>query len=349
MTAMVSKSIEAAEEGRLSELNSHLNALRLVSPEQDGAGMLALASALSVLGSMGRFDAAKSVLTEHFLASEPANDKAPLAQAWANAVDAYQQTFTHEDPWKGLQNAGAALSVFRDAGDLAGAALSRVSCGMNYWCLGLLERAEHELRETPTGGEQLGHISSLRSGWLAGVLADRGALEEAHREATRLVETARERKAGSDEGRGRWVLAEILRRAGELDEAEREASMAVSLLRSAPLDELAATATLSAIWLDQRRTSEAATNAAAVMLSYEAFRAFGYRGAYARLVYAKALHAVGAHDSAREAVAIARARLLANAAKIGDADVRTGFLRNVPENARTLELAREWLGTEGRS
>jgi len=55
--------------------------------------------------------------------------------------------------------------------------------------------------------------------------------------------------------------------------------------------------------------------------------------------FAEALHATGAHDAARRALADARARLLAIADKIADPDYKTSFLERVPEHARTLALA----------
>jgi hypothetical protein len=61
-------------------------------------------------------------------------------------------------------------------------------------------------------------------------------------------------------------------------------------------------------------------------------------------MHAEALHAAGQQERARAAIATARDRLLANAEKIGDPTYRKSFLENVPENARTVELAREWLG-----
>ena len=75
---------------------------------------------------------------------------------------------------------------------------------------------------------------------------------------------------------------------------------------------------------------------------YEALGAFGFRGAYARLVHVEALEATGDHASAATALATARDRLLLQAAKIGDLALRRRFLEDLPENARTLALARQW-------
>jgi hypothetical protein len=69
-----------------------------------------------------------------------------------------------------------------------------------------------------------------------------------------------------------------------------------------------------------------------------------FRGAFVRLAHAEALHATGAHDAARAAIAQARARLLAITDRISDPDYRASFLEQVPENARTLALASAWLG-----
>ena len=69
-----------------------------------------------------------------------------------------------------------------------------------------------------------------------------------------------------------------------------------------------------------------------------------FREAFVRLVHAEALHATGARDAARHAIAGARTRVVAIADKIPDPGYHASFLENVPENARTLALAAAWLG-----
>jgi hypothetical protein len=54
--------------------------------------------------------------------------------------------------------------------------------------------------------------------------------------------------------------------------------------------------------------------------------------------------AAGDHTAARQALAVARDRLLVQAARIGDPDMRRSFLEAVPENARIQALAAQWLG-----
>jgi len=74
-----------------------------------------------------------------------------------------------------------------------------------------------------------------------------------------------------------------------------------------------------------------------------------FRGAFVRLAHAEALHATGAHDAARHAIAEARTRLFVIADRIADPAYKQRFLESVPENARTLALTREWVGEAAHS
>ncbi|WP_437517463.1 hypothetical protein [Sorangium sp. So ce1099] len=65
---------------------------------------------------------------------------------------------------------------------------------------------------------------------------------------------------------------------------------------------------------------------------------------FIRLVHVEALTAAGEHEAARAALAVARRRLLATAARISAPDLRRSFLEDVTDNARTLRLAEERLG-----
>ena len=68
--------------------------------------------------------------------------------------------------------------------------------------------------------------------------------------------------------------------------------------------------------------------------------------AFLRLVHAECLEATGDHEAATAAIARARDRLFVIADKIDEPAYRTSFLENVPENRRTLALARRWLDEE---
>jgi hypothetical protein len=61
-----------------------------------------------------------------------------------------------------------------------------------------------------------------------------------------------------------------------------------------------------------------------------------------RLVLAEALEANGDGAGARQALASAWTRLQERAARITNETWRDSFLTRLPDNARTMDLAREW-------
>jgi hypothetical protein len=215
--------------------------------------------------------------------------------------------------------------------------------GMNLWFLGALAPAAQWLEGIPAADTTLGEQSSLRRFLLSWVYADRGALGEARARAIEVCASCRAHRDRLGEARGSWVLAEALRRMGDLEGAERELEAARAM--AMPLDQPGMLATLAALRLVQGRAADALAAAEDAMARSAAMGGCSlFRGAFVRLAHAEALHATGAHDAARHAIADARARLFAIAGKIPEPSYRTSFLEDVLENARTLMLARAWLG-----
>ena len=146
-----------------------------------------------------------------------------------------------------------------------------------------------------------------------------------------------------EEARGHWALAEVLRRVGDLAGADREIQATLGMV--VPLERPGALGTLAMLRLAQGRPAGALAAAEEAVAAYTAMGGCGmFRGAFVRLARAEALHATGAIDAARAAIADARARLCALADKIPDLEYRASFLERVPENVRTFALARAWLG-----
>ena len=179
---------------------------------------------------------------------------------------------------------------------------------------------------------------------VVGALQHRAELEggdllvEARELAIQLGEDGRARGLRLDEGRGRWVLAEVLRRTGDLAGAEREIEIAERLL--GPLEQGSALGTRAALRLAQGRAEEAVAVAEEAVARCTAMGGYGvFRGAFVRLVRAEALHAAGASEAARAALTEAREAVLRIADRIADPEYRRAFCEDVPENARTLALA----------
>jgi hypothetical protein len=215
--------------------------------------------------------------------------------------------------------------------------------GLCFWCLGALADAERLLGGIASIDAAMGVASSMRRFALSWIHADRGALDDARALAAELAEHGHAHHNRLEESRGCWALGEVLRRTGDLDAADRE--LAAALTMAVPLEQPGVLASLARLRLAQGRAAEAREAAEDAFATAEAIGGYGmFRGAFLRLTRAEALHATGALDAARAAIADARARLLAIAGTIEDPAYRRSFLEAVPENARTLALAGDWLG-----
>ncbi len=71
-------------------------------------------------------------------------------------------------------------------------------------------------------------------------------------------------------------------------------------------------------------------------------------GFLVRLVHAEALAAAGQRAEAKGAIALARNGLLVRAGRISDPAWRERFLSDVPDHARILALAHDWLDEAAR-
>lgn len=341
-------SVSTIMAGRTADSRAAIALLRDVDPEPDAVVMMTLAAAagINILDNIGHVPEG-TALEERFSAIvRSTGDREPMARFWLHVVIAMRAAYAHDDPWKGLQHSDATEPIFDM---ISGETLflnMQLFRGLNLWYLGALARAERTLEGIEAADWGLSVASYLRRLGLSWLYADRGALDDAHALATRLREDGRAQHNALDEGRGRWVLAEVLRRMGDLEAADREIRTALAALEvMSPLDHAGALGTLSALRLAQGRAEEAFTHAAEAVTRCTEMGGCGmFRGAFVRLAHAEALHATGAHDAARQALVDARTRLYTIASQIADPNYQRSFLEDVPENARTLALARAWLG-----
>jgi hypothetical protein len=316
-----------------------------VTPTPDAMGKMALTflGGTCILDSFGQI-AAGTALEERFVGFvRPVEDRQPIARFWWHILGGMRASYAHEDPWTGLHHSDALRAIFDVLGGESFFLNMELFRGMNRWFLGAYADGAQILSAIAPADHSLGVASPLRRFSLAWLLADRGALEEARALAAQLTEDGHAHHNPMDEGRGRWVLAEVLRRAADLEGADRE--LPIALAMAMPLEHPGVLGSLAALRLAQGRAAEALTAAEDAMARYTAMGGCGmFRGMFVRLVHAEALHATGAEDAARRAIGLARTHLLNIAGRIADPDYRRSFLKNVPENARTIELARAWLG-----
>lgn len=253
------------------------------------------------------------------------------------------------DPWTALREARAKRDRGAPSADARHTRYHQPFIAESQLALGLYPEAEAELRSLgPIEGDDV--VTSRQELYLALVLVARGAVGEARALAEHRI-TAGEARAdtlgATRAAEGRWLLGEAAAHAGDLETAERELAACLTPLAASTLLWQMAAARLCEVRLARGLVSEALALDRELQRSMLASGGPGPRGARIDLVHAEVLEACGEHAAAREALRAAWDNLRARAARIDDATVRRRFLEDVPENARTVTRAREWLGLEG--
>jgi len=336
----------AMRHGHIDEAIGLLDVIRSIDPAPEVLATLslALAMATAMLLTEGRIELVETIQRRLDALVSPVANRDPMARAYWHLAYPRWEAWIKENPWQSLQRAQTAYDAFTEAGSRRGQYLARVFIGMNEWLLGQSARACETLHVDIRLEEEFAIVASLRSVFRVLALLDMGDARTARTEAEQLIAVARSSGTDADVARGRWALAEVYRRAGVLGLAEREARGALELRGIAPLDEAAAGAILAAIRLADKRPTEAMLAIRDSAARYDELHAFGYRGAFMRLVRVEVFEATGHHGDARELLADARDRLLRIAGGIADEGLRRSYLEQVPENARTIELAEKWFG-----
>jgi predicted negative regulator of RcsB-dependent stress response len=262
-----------------------------------------------------------------------------LARCWVAA-------WVPGDAWAARRHGSLAVLHGERAHHTRNTRFAQVFVATSDWALGRLAEAEAGLRAVvEAAADDL--IARTATIYLAMVLIDRGALGEARAMARYRLETGlanAQRRGALREAEGRWLLGEIAAKEGDLEAAERELAAAVPVLRPAALHWQLAATRLAAVRLARGAVPEALAAAGEVATALAASGGHGFRGTLVRLVHAEALHAAGEVSAAHAAIREARDDVQARAALVEDPSARGSFLEAVPENARVLSLAKEWLG-----
>jgi eukaryotic-like serine/threonine-protein kinase len=330
--------------GRITDLLAALGSLREVDPTPEAMGRMGLTfcAGICILDNFGKIPEGTELEQRFHAVVRSTGNREPLVQFWLLITVGMRGAYAHQDPWSALQHTEAIQPIFDAIGGERTFLNLQLYRGVNLWYLGASAAAEQALTSIVAADSTLGPVSSLRRWHLSWLHADRGALDQAHALATQLRDDGHAHHNALEESHGRWMVAEVLRRMGDLDGADREIQAALAM--AVPLDHPGVLATLSVLRRAQGRASEALATAEDAVSRYLATGGCGmFRGAFVRLAHAEALHATGDRAAARRAIADARTHLRAIADKIPDPAYRQSFLDNVPENVRTLALAQTWL------
>ncbi len=248
------------------------------------------------------------------------------------------------DPGAALEEFAVAAKAFREVGDDLAVATQRGNVGFMHVELGEYAEAERALREALDIAERyrLSGLGAFAKHNLGLAVGRQGRLDEGRRLEEEAALAYRAEGNRRMEGGSRIYLAAILAAAGDLTLAEEQAQEAIALSASHAPVQAHALATLADIWLLLGRARDALQPAEEAVRLLEDLGGIEDGEALVRLVHAVALGQMGHHVAARAAIAKARDRLLFRADRIASPIWRTSFLTRVPENARTLTLARQW-------
>ncbi len=248
-------------------------------------------------------------------------------------------------------NTAAALSMFNvaianfeQAGDMRAACRHLVSSAAACIELGGYDDARRALEDAGGAAQRMGLTGVTAAIWHhQGMLMSRlGDVKTALSRADSAIGAFVTQGDRQMEAAARTYRALILAQADDLPRAEREARSALDTPHIAPPRRALALAVLARVLLQDGRTKDALVPAREAVSLVEALGGVEEGESYVRLTLAETLEGISDRDHACDAIAAARVRILERAALINEPFWKERFLEKVQENARTLELARQW-------
>ncbi|HUS32797.1 MAG TPA: hypothetical protein VMZ53_30055, partial [Kofleriaceae bacterium] len=337
---------EAAEasgkQGDAEELQEIADAL-MGTPDLDGdlaPRVSAMANAAFQLYNNGRYQAATALVDKIDSFASEVRDPRILARIYQTRSS---RAMFSGDSGAYVTSEVAAAHAFEQAGDDRYATMQHGHVGYAYLEIGAYHDAAVWLRRALEGGLRMGlqNVVATAKHNLGRALMYQDQLDEALAIETEAVEAFKAQGDRRLESASRSYLAEILAARGDLAAAEHELRLGLQTVQAASRPQQLAM--LGHVLLSMKRPREALIAAREAQALLDGLGGVEEGESLVRLIYAESLHASGELDAARSAVRVARDRVLERAAKITDPEWRATFLANLPENARTLALAKQLL------
>jgi eukaryotic-like serine/threonine-protein kinase len=333
---------EAAEaSGKLDDtpqLIALAELLRDAPADRDALPARVSATAIAAFGLFqhGNYDPGQVLLDLVEAAATP--DADPIVLARMHQTRSSRAMFSG-DAGAYLESERAAAAEFERAGDLRYACMQRGHVGYAYLEIGAYAEAEAALREAIAAGTRLGleNVVATAKHNLGRALQHQHRLDEALAVETEAFDAFHAHNDRRLECGARMYLSYILLELGDLARAETELRAAIET--ATPPFRPQALASLARVLLAGDRRGEALGVATEAQATLDSLGSVEEGESLVRLMIAETLLATGQEDAARAAARRARERLLERAARISDLEWRRSFVDNIPENARTLELA----------
>ncbi len=269
-----------------------------------------------------------------------------MDEPYTSLVRFYRAYFLTHEPGTALAEARAATAELQRSGDFNTHDSTFLNSVDAMLGIGAFEEAEAALRTWLDRADLETHYTLLAELYIVRSLSGQGRLDEALAQIVRPVERFAATRNRLREGQAHAIWAELLAAHGDLAGAHREAQTALGQLAYGPVSHAEVLSLLAAIELRLGDVSTALAHAREAHAMMDTTGVTSHAEAPLRLAFAEALHASGDLPSAHAALRAARDRLLFRAATITEPAYRTSFLDRAPGSARTLTLAREWLGDD---
>jgi tetratricopeptide (TPR) repeat protein len=271
----------------------------------------------------------------------------PMARGFVGMLKSQATYLLEACPWRSFEMAEQGQRDFSAVGSERNALVMQVLAGMCLAATGELPGAVAILREAlATARRTEQHLLVESSLFVLGMtLADspeQGDREAAH--AWALEWSERECVYPFIPGMAHAVLARMAAARGALREAESHARRACEVLAPFQVYVMFARTALSTSLLAQGRAAEAREVAELGVRELERMRSEGVYAVAMYLALAEACFAQGDAGAGEAALSKALRCVRARASDFPEPAARERFLRQVSENARTLELARQRWG-----
>lgn len=344
MSAAGELSVASARSGDYDTLLFYADEIENIIRGIDVPGPHAIAAARVAIQLLfaGKLDAADTLLKELSRGAAQTAERDPAVAGWVHQASAWRSLFAG-DPAAYLGYCEAAFAFFNAAGAERNASTSAVNIGYACMQMGAFEQSERYFKDAIALASRLGIGTAVGEHNLGLSLAYLGRYGEAFAMERAALASFEKRGDGRLVGGARVYLALIMAmQGGDLEQAEREAAMAMEAGKRSPPIYVYALGVRAWVRFKLAKFSEAKSDADEAMQLLAKLGGIDEGDAFIRLTHALVLSAMGSKQDALKAVLAAKARLLERAAKIADLNWRDSFLKNVPENAQTIGLAKQW-------
>ncbi len=270
-----------------------------------------------------------------------------IARGWTYFARAYVHHYLEAHPWQACLAAEEAVRSFREVNSDRNRTAPQAVWGLTLEALGDRPRAIAVLRDAVETCKLAGQTYATAACEMQLVLVLSSSLDSAHQEETRhLARHMLETNQGNLVflGVAHLALAKVSVAQGWYTEAETHARQACELIGVILHFQVVARTLLSALLRAQGRVQEARAEAEACGQMLERMGGMGAAAVGAWLALAEACFAQGDTDAGDEALGQASRCMNLRAQDLPDSATRERFLRDVPENARTRELAHQRWG-----